>query len=189
MATKRKTSNISTGGTGDVRPQILNLNMTQATVNQEQVEDFATPVPRSQFQANLAQVMEILKVDFYLFNDQNDSSTFQSCILSTATPANAATGTAGSVARMRNQIADPRVIAAVCRNRSITTSGIYSENMPLSIDLRDTAGHGVIVATDQLTAVLSNVNGTANIACVIKVLYRMINVGVMEYVGIVQSQQ
>lgn len=58
-------------------------------------------------------------------------------------------------------------------------------------DLTDGAGHGVLVATDSLyfgaiqTAGASPITG--NTTC--RILYRWKNVGLAEYVGLVQSQQ
>ena len=61
--------------------------------------------------------------------------------------------------------------------------------MPVIIDLTDNNGNGLLIATDKLFIVFANLNGTVVGSAVAKVKYRLSNVGITEYVGIVQSQQ
>ena len=70
------------------------------------------------------------------------------------------------------------------------------EHGPIEVDLTDGDGHGVLIATDQVT-VQARYNASEPTADIpnqqfnieMKILYRFKQVGVLEYVGIVQSQQ
>lgn len=190
---KKRKANLDTGGTDDVRPQIMTFTQDQFTINTEQVDVFATPVPRSSFTKDMAQVMEILHVDFYFHLDPGTSmNTERFATLSTAIPANAVTGTLVTFPRVRAAIADPRTLAGVMYTRTIIGPGtgdiVVETGYPLKVDLRDGAGHGVLVATDSLVLVFGGTLQSTTVACTLKIMYRMINIGIMEYIGIVQSQ-
>jgi hypothetical protein len=64
---------------------------------------------------------------------------------------------------------------------------IYYE--PYCFDMTDAAGHGVLIATDNMFVGLNTTNFVAVATVNIKILYRMKNVTLAEYIGIVQSQQ
>lgn len=66
--------------------------------------------------------------------------------------------------------------------------GVYFPTEPFVQDLTDGAGHGLLIATDNLyLGVDSEATGFAqSVQC--KILYRWKNVSETEYVGIVQSQ-
>lgn len=177
-----------TGGTGDVRPQVLTFQVTQATVNQEQIGTVRLPINRYGARQDLAQLVEILSVDWYITGDTGDQARFDYAILATNTPGNAVQGTAGSVARFENQINDHRTVSSVFETAALTTSGSFFDRQPFQDNLEDGAGHGVLVATDSMTMVVSGTGNTAVLTATAKITYRLINVGISEYVGIVQSQ-
>jgi hypothetical protein len=79
---------------------------------------------------------------------------------------------------------DPKSFAMAFLDAPQTTVGAF----PVTIDLTDSNGNGMLIATDSLYVVAANVSGTASEA-ICKVFYRLVNVGITEYVGIVQSQQ
>ncbi len=190
MATrKRKVANISTGGTEDVRPQLLSAHGLQAVLTQEELDTFPTPVPRSSFSKDLAQVMEILTVTMTVHHSTVSAVGMAYIILSTATPGNAIQGAGITAIRIREQMTDPRVIASYLEvvDTPIGTGNVVT--YPHIQDLRDGAGHGVIVAGDTLHLTFGLTAGPGPMDASIRILYRMINVGIMEYVGIVQSQQ
>lgn len=61
--------------------------------------------------------------------------------------------------------------------------------MPYCYDCTDGAGHGVLVATDNIYITM-NTNGWQGAANAdFKILYRFKEVSLVEYIGIVQSQQ
>lgn len=60
---------------------------------------------------------------------------------------------------------------------------------PWTDNLTDGAGHGYLVATDYIFAQVGSQNTNAAQFVDIKILYRWKNVGLQEYIGIVQGQQ
>lgn len=89
--------------------------------------------------------------------------------------------------------ADPSVFSTISvRNTgAFTAGGTYAVqyNEPIVQDFTDGAGHGFLVATDNLFLQASSANLDAAGVVRVKVLYRWKNVSLAEYVGIVQSQQ
>lgn len=176
-----------TGGTGDVNPQFLSFTATQSAADTTTSIQVALPVQRLQ-NRNMAQVMEVLKVFWNTSTPPAIAAVGESLDSITAVLSTVSFGTTNAV------FSDPRVIALtnVAQRGAFTAGGTYVnsyETRPFVQDLTDGAGHGVLVATDSLfMQVQSATTGNANIAqC--KVLYRMKNVSMTEYVGIVQSQQ
>lgn len=175
-----------TGGTGDVSPQWLSFSAAQSAADTTTTATQAIPVQRLP-QSGRAQVLEILKV---VFN-------------TTALPASAsATETIDSInvfisttsfGTTATNAAEPRVFAydAVANRSAFTAAGTYMASLPQIrfFDCTDGAGHGVLVATDNIYAQVSS-SGTGNTNTAnIKILYRWKNVGLQEYIGLVQSQQ
>jgi hypothetical protein len=60
---------------------------------------------------------------------------------------------------------------------------------PLVLDVTDGAGHGVLIATDSIYAQVNSANTATTNTVYFKLLYRFKEVNIIEYVGIVQSQQ
>jgi len=177
-----------TGGTGDIKPQMLSLTTGQAGAADDYViAAVALPVPRFGGSKNKATIFEILWVDWYLsLEDVNDVISQKWAWLSTAaTRADAETSTLSSLI---DDINDPRSFAPVFTQRSQTTSGILSYTFPIRVDLTDSNGNGFLVATDKIVIAAGAVANTAGVSASAKVCYRMVDVGVEEYVGIVQSQ-
>ena len=61
--------------------------------------------------------------------------------------------------------------------------------MPIHIDTSDGQGNGILVATDRIVLITGDVGGAIVGTTACKILYKTIEVGIQEYVGIVQSQQ
>lgn len=55
--------------------------------------------------------------------------------------------------------------------------------------MTDGAGHGVLVATDKIYMLTASLAATGAQEAIVKILYRLVDVGLEEYIGIVQSQQ
>lgn len=177
-----------TGGTLDVKPQILTFSSTQATVNQYQVLTGNLPVPRFGTQKSKATIFEILKCYFYLGNeDKTDLSAGYFAYLAT-NDTGRNTGDTCSSANTSEDRGESNVLAYVEWLQQVTTSGGYSRISPTVVDLTDSNGNGVLVATDRLVFITGSLSATAASTFAVKILYRMVNVGVSEYVGIVQSQ-
>lgn len=182
MKRSRTSGGSQTGGTGDVKPQILTLSTGKANaVDQYVVASVPLPVPRFGSMKTKATVFEILNVDWYLNPADFASSGVDFAYLSTG-DVDRSTGDTSTYATFLDDLTDPRTFACV----------LDTENtMPVTIDLTDSNGNGVLVATDKIIVTMGNVGGTSGTpgTGICKVLYRLVNVGITEYVGIVQSQQ
>lgn len=195
MAAKRarSTGGSVTGGTGDVKPQILTLTSREMVNSAYAVETFALPVARfGSTVKTKATVFEILSVDWYLsMGVQLDGTHTNWAFLSTTT---ARVQDEGAVlADLAVDAANPRTIALAVQTylSNAPAEGALSSIMPISIDLTDSNGNGVLVATDFIALVSGNFDNGVGLSSfsTAKVKYRLSNVGVAEYVGIVQSQQ
>jgi len=185
----RKSSGGSvTGGTGDIKPQLLTVTTGSAgAADDYTTASIALPVPRFGGSKNKATIFEFLWVDWYLgMQDVNDVISQKWCWLSTA-PTRAAAETSTLTTSVED-VLDPRAFGFVFTQRSQTTSGILSYDFPIRVDLTDQNGNGYLVATDKLVVTAGAVANTAGIDTVGKIAYRLVDVGIEEYVGIVQSQ-
>lgn len=176
-----------TGGTGDVKPQYMTIVVPAAgAINDYQVALF--PLPRLILgHVDTATVMEILSVDWYIaMADSTDASAANFAFLSTRAIRSA--GDTSTTATFEADMADPGTFAGVFLVQEFVTTGGKAWTMPIHVDLTDNNGNGVLVAVDAIFATSGSVNNTAITTAIAKVLYRMVNVGITEYVGIVQSQ-
>lgn len=179
-----------TGGTGDHKPQIMTLDTGIAgAINDYVVNQIALPVPRFGTMKTKATIFEMLWVDWYLNpQNQDDRDHTEFAFLTTST-----TRQDGDTSSNNSQVADitnPRTFAFVKRNWDTSTAvGISLLQDPIRIDLTDSAGNGILVATDSLFVVGSGLNNAVVGSYTAKVAYRLVNVGITEYIGIVQSQQ
>lgn len=175
-----------TGGSGDVNPQYLSLPIVNQTVANTYFElAFPTPIPRTRITNGRATVMEMLRIMFNLPEaDTNNIATGSNLV------ANAHLSTRALAAV---SFANPAIFAYQEKNMrgAFTAAGTYGTvtHEPNILDLTDGAGHGILVATDNIYFGVNTIGflGVAGFAC--KIIYRMKNVSVEEYVGIVQSQQ
>jgi len=184
---KRARGGTLTGGTGDVSPQWMTFTQTQSAADTTTSTTQAIPVQRLQT-AGKAQVMEVLKVAIIptqlpAFASAAEVADAQSIMFSTANFGTTAT-----------TFGEPRVFAgfSFSQRGAFTAAGTYGMTQipfPLVLDTTDGAGHGVLIATDNIFVQNSSSGtGAANVTqC--KILYRWKNVTMTEYVGIVQSQQ
>lgn len=176
-----------TGGTGDVSPQWMSFLATQSAADTTTTATQAIPVQRLQTRG-AAQVMEVLKVLFFNTGLPASASATEtlddiSCFLSTS-----------SFGTTNTTFQEPRVFAGMntYSRSAFTAAGTYwstDSRLRPEFDCTDGAGHGVLVATDNIYAqVQSTATGNTN-SVAVKILYRWKNVGMTEYVGIVASQQ
>lgn len=178
-----------TGGTGDIKPQILTLDSGRAgAVDDYVVNQTALPVPRFGTMKTRATVFELLSLDWYVgLHDTGDLTALHWAFLTTSTVrADADTSTEAS---MVIDLQEPKTFGLAAYRNNISTNGGLSVKFPISIDLTDKNGNGVLIATDRLIVVAGSVGGTAAAQAICKVNYRLTNIGISEYIGIVQSQQ
>jgi len=178
-----------TGGTGDVKPQILTISTgTVGAADDYVVSQVQLPVPRFGMSKTKATIFELLWVDWYIaVQDLADNTASHWAFLSTAvTRADADTAT---LLTLQEDIDEPRNFAIAGYNRIIITTGGVELIFPVHIDLTDNNGNGFLVATDRIVITQGSVGDTTISGSTAKIGYRLVNVGVEEYVGIVQAQQ
>ena len=210
-----------TGGTGDVNPQIFRLSASSTTVlNSGQTVGISStqPVPINRLgqKGERVVVMELLKVRYHAefgipiaATGAKMAVTVAVVYLSTSPPNPGALGISAQLAFSQFP-SDPKVIDFVEYHNGLLFSS-FSENFnlsgdqstqPIYHDLTDGAGHGILVATDNITLTMQagildlaagivsaqpSTMTSEQIAC--DVIYRFKEVSLKEYIGIVQSQQ
>lgn len=195
---KRAKSDTLTGGSKDVNPQWLNMLITQTGTDANTTIQFPLPVQRLAQEKKKSLVLEILKVlaDLPTLNPTPGIFFDFRLYLSTKNPNVPVALTQQAELQLRSSgttIWYTSKQTAVDVGGTSTTYGPTNE--PTWDDLTDGAGHGILVATDNLFLTLStvisaasNTTGfTASATC--KILYRWKEVTLEEYIGIVQSQQ
>lgn len=179
-----------TGGTQDVNPQYLSGRITLSAANTLTEQGIVTPIVRVGPQTDgQAIIMEILKiwVDFPAADAAVAAQTNRSQLFSVNTGPTAAT----PVVRT---FGDPQCIARL--NKNLTNAftaagtGVLEDSFePTCFDLTDGAGHGVLVAVDTLYIQAQTTNQAAASTFEWKILYRFKRVSLVEFIGLVQSQQ
>jgi len=139
--------------------------------------------------AATAFVLEVFKLSWYLgLQDVTDSNgAIHWGFLSTSTSRFDAEAT--TVTTFNDDAADPLNIGMAVFAKTALTSGATAITWPVVVDMSDGFGNGTLIATDRVSIVGANIGGTvaSNYVCVLT--YKLTEVGIQEYVGIVQSQQ
>ena len=177
-----------TGGTGDVKPQLITANIvTPASSNQYSVTEI--PVPRIILgSAGAATIMEVLKVYWYFSSELvADTGMTTGGFLST-TSIRAQSSTA-LISSLMTDAGTPSVFGAALENKDPgAADGGQFYSYPITVDLTDNNGNGILIATDRFFATVGMVFNSAPEPTVVKILYRMVDVDITEYVGIVAQQ-
>ncbi len=134
-----------------------------------------------------ATIMEILKVWFYV-GIENSADTAYGRFGSLSTTLIRAQDATVNRANLIANMIFPTVFAATYVDTNFTTSGAHENVWPQEVDVTDGNGNGVLIATDSLFVTTGMLNNAVVSNSAVKILYRMVNVGITEYVGIVQSQ-
>lgn len=172
-----------TGGTGDYSPQFYTITTTQTGNDVTNNAVYPVPIPRySAARGEFATVMEVLRIEFTV--DDLVAAAAQASIsaaVTTSDPSGLSVIQAvGSGSCIGNWDLDFIFSAA---------GGFQWRKRNYMYDATDGSGRGVLVATDNIFIKLfSNGTGRAN-TVVTKILYRLKDVSIQEYIGIVQSQQ
>lgn len=172
---KRARSDSLTGGSRDVNPQFISFSTTTAgataesTTIQVPIDKLANP--------SRPTIIELLKV-FWNINVPGETDLAAQMVLSTSS--------LGATAPTAAILGNTKVIATKIVETFITTSGQVVAANPYETDLTDGAGHGILIGTDQI---FMQVKGTAAVTVSAKIMYRYKTVALVEYIGIVQSQQ
>lgn len=174
---KRGRSDTLTGGTKDINPQFLTFTAAQSAADTTTTTQVPMPIQRLP-QGNRSQVMEVLKVMFWNSTVVETDNSVQVYLSTTNFQTTAPSA----------QFGDAYVFAAWNRLLGITTSGQFIRDEPVVVDLTDGVGHGILIATDFIFATVASTGTSAAQTIRCKILYRMKNVGLQEYVGILASQ-
>lgn len=170
----------------DVNPQWLVFpNMRLVAANTYTEIEVVIPINRLHQSRGKAVIMEVLKIWM-------DHPTYDGVYA----PAG---GVAQSIAQVSTQslsglsLSGPTTLAFTDNKyRGAFSAGGSFDTMvdgPEVVDLTDGAGHGVLVATDRIFFGASTLGWNNAAAFNARVLYRWKEVGLTEYIGIVQSQQ
>lgn len=180
MYKRRRTDGSLSGGTGDVNPQYLNAFVLESGSDTTTTTQIPLPIQRlPQGGPGRAQVMEVLKVWWDMPTAFAAGEADQSFLALLSTK---------SFGTTAGQSTDSTIISFWRWVKGITTSGTFQHQFPVVCDLTDGAGHGILVASDNLFLQASS-SGMGALQVNLKIQYRMKNVSMAEYVGIVQSQQ
>ena len=190
MAKRASGSSSLTGGTGDVNPQFLNGRVTLSAANTATEVTLGTPIVRVGPQTGgSAIIMELIKlwVDMPPVDQDNAAATARVKRFSISTTSSG--GTAAVVT-----LDNPRGLAYLgiqLRNAfTAAGTGMLSNALePQCWDFTDGAGHGILVATDNLFIQADSQGEAAADVFRWKLSYRFKKVSLIEYIGIVQSQQ
>lgn len=167
-----------TGGTKDVNPQYMHLTMVQSADDTTTTTAFPIPIQRLQ-NAGRAQVMEVIKVIW--------DNSLNPAVITSDYRAFLSTSSSGTTAQTAG---NTRVFDWLSKIKvAVTAAGIVSDEGPVIHDLTDGAGHGFLIATDNIFMQIVSAATSGPLTQNCKILYRWKDVSTIEYVGIVQGQQ
>lgn len=176
----KRTRDTLTGGSGDVNPQTMVMQALQSGPDTTVINGQALPIPRLPVRRGKSIVMELLGVEFLHVSTPSVAASYIAVVLTT---------NPNTFTTLSNIASDPRILSIWLQWTVVNGTGIVFADQSKYISLTDDAGHGILVATDQMyLAVYSLGTGTAN-EYVARIEYRFKEVNLEEYVGIVQSQQ
>ena len=184
---KKRPGESLTGGTGDVNPQFMHGQVIQSAADTTTTTQFPLPIQKVQSGGQQATIVELLKifVDFPNFPVAVAGQSIMTMGINFSTISFGTTGPTWN---------EPNVFGrkSLESHNSFTAAGtMYQlfDGGPYELDLTDGAGHGILLATDNIFAqAVSGATGLTN-TIPFKLLYRFKKVGLLEYIGIVQSQQ
>lgn len=177
-----------TGGTGDIKPQQMTVQSTAGAVDDYGLQQVLLPVPRFGTTRRKSTIFEILKVQYIWAADVGISATAQTYFAFLTTGTSRLSGDTSTLATFNDDLGNSRTFAAASYVKDVETSGGYSQKFPIEVDMTDGNGNGFLIATDNFFLVQGAVGNAAAAVVTAKILYRIVNVGLEEYVGIVQSQ-
>lgn len=172
MAKRRFNGDSLTGGTRDVNPQTLNGQVTESAANTFTQATFAVPVMRMGFTANRAQVIEALRLEL-MISAQDADGTNQQVQLTTATKTALV------------NLSDNDIVGIYATEVRVNgAAGVMQQNKPFCIDLTDGAGHGLIIATQNVFLAVQGANQTGAAVGSFRLFYRIKNIALPEFIGL-----
>lgn len=189
MKRARRSGDTLTGGTKDVNPQWFKLRAVESAVNTGTTVQVALPVTRFSSRSGKSIIIEVLSIKWIIDPTQFlggvgagiATLTIGGTLTTKSFGTNAIPLTDGTII----DYFETAVITAFSGGGSVATI-VPSETIH---DTSDGAGHGLLIATDNVYLQVSSANTGAAAAVNCWLLYRFKEVDLEEYVGIVQSQQ
>lgn len=190
-----------TGGTKDVNPQYMLVYGDIPVATPSANVFFPLPVPKFPGNNNRAVVMEILEIDYMLTGVGYPTPAVVGAIATMQSIGYIATSDLSGLTFLEI-LNNPKLISAITRQTNAfvdaampTGTTFETLNLKEEDDLTDEAGHGFLVATDGIYVggvgrAITNTTDTQSFAqFAARILYRMKEIGLAEYIGIVQGQQ
>ena len=190
MAKRAGTRDQLTGGTRDVNPQYMSGLITLSAANTATEVTLGTPIVRVGPATNgKSIIMELIKlwVDMPSVDADAAAATSRNSTFSISTTSSGATPALTTLDNPRNVA----FLQQELRN-AFTAAGtgvLVSSIQPYEWDFTDGAGHGILIATDNLFLQAQTAGQTGASVFRWKLSYRFKEVSLVEYIGIVQSQQ
>jgi len=184
----KKRTRVTRTATKDAYPQfITGTSGATGAVDDYRVGAISLPISKTPVQSGRAQVLEILKVFWYIgIENHADAAGEMFAFLSTAQHRDS--GNTSTRATLAADLEDPFTFAIALRQVNLTTSGAMAFDEPIVIDCTDGNGNGILIAADRLYVHHGDISGSTASRSVCKILYRITTVPMIEYLGIVQSQ-
>lgn len=182
---KRGAPDQLTGGSKDVNPQQINIVLTQPGVDTDLNLQLPLPIPRLPTKQGKNLVIELLWVEYFWETPAIPAAGTQSLVQVVMS-----TNAFGAAVAPNGCLEDNRTLS-VYRTAILnaTSVGFQQVQVKETDDTTDQSGHGILIATDNIFFNFqSTATGVAN-AVVVKLGYRWKEVTLVEYIGIVQSQQ
>lgn len=182
----KRARDVLTGGSGDVNPQTMVISTGNVAGVAVQQTVSGLPIPRLPIKEGKSLVMEITDIKFASTGVAAavGVATTYAMFLTTDPTQNGLT--------LENMINNPRTIAEWMFQTTVAAAPTSFETIQLTYkeDMTDAAGHGFLVATDNLFMnVVVNQAGSQLLKPTCTISYRFKEVSLQEYIGIVQSQQ
>ena len=166
-------------------PQLLSMQLTTSAANTFTQSEIPLPVNRFREKGKSVICIELLKSYWDLGELDNNNAAGGNVLSVQAQLSTASQATVDS--------AHTQVVAYAFRNYrgAFTAAGTFQAiNLePFVVDHTDGAGHGIMIATDNIFFAATSSGFTGATTCKAKVLYRFKQITLEEYIGIVQSQQ
>ncbi len=161
----------------DVYPQFMSFSTTMSATDTTTSERVQMPIARRPG-AKKVTVIEVLSVSIDIAGDTFAAGDISTVLLSFRDPGEVAVPT----------FSDPNVWFFYNSNTVVTTSGLAFVQMPWKNRYDTGGGKGFLIATDSIFTQVSSASQAGPLTAHFKVLYRFVEVGLQEYIGIIQQQ-
>jgi len=165
MASRRK----------DVFPQFMSFSVAQTVANTFRSQRIELPVARRPGAKKIT-VIEVLQVWL-----ERAGETF-------ATGDDARINLQFRDSTVDNTLSNPNVFFRAIITTIVTTSGATQTEEPVIIRYDSGGGKGFLIGTDSIFVTIDSASQGGTVTAHFKILYRFVEVGLQEYIGLVQQQ-